>query len=67
MHKWFKQHSATQTNFVLTTDKEGKVKLGPLPKVAGLQVTDSTGTLSQAWMLGNQTGDASANLLTYPS
>lgn len=52
---------------MLTTDKDGKVKLGPLPKVVAVNITDSTGVLNQNWFIGNHSGDGSTNLLTYPS
>jgi hypothetical protein len=53
----------------LTTDKEGRVKLGKLKKVLGLQVNARNIGLNQSWMLGNHMSgkEGSSNMLTYPS
>jgi hypothetical protein len=41
---------------VLTTDKDGKVKLGKLKKVMGINVSARFLGLNQAWFIGNQNG-----------
>lgn len=69
MHKWLTQGSGDGTKVVLTTDKDGKVKLGPLKKIMGVHVNVNLYSLSRVWIIGNQIGgEASANnLLTYPN
>lgn len=53
---------------MLTTDKDGRVKLGTLKKVIALTVTSSYLGVNQTWFIGNQCGDqGSANMLTYPN
>ena len=58
-----------QMDVVLTTDKEGKVKLGHLKKIMAVNVASSFLGLHGTWFIGNQMGGEKSiqNLLTYPS
>lgn len=70
MHKWFTNPASTNYNkeHQLTTDKEGKVRLGQLKGVlAVIAVAPSLGHIRQQWMIGNQDRHGMANLMTYPS
>ena len=67
MHKWFGSGFAAK-EIVLTTDKEGRVKLGKLQKIMGVMVHARFLGIEQNWFVGNQSGEAvSNNMLTYPS
>jgi hypothetical protein len=71
MHKWFQSqpnHAYNQAQ-ILTTDKDGKVKLGKLRKIVALKVNVRAFNLNQSWMLANHLNGevGSTNMLTYPS
>jgi hypothetical protein len=56
MHKWFMRDGGMGQEHVLTTDKDGRVKLGKLKKVMGINVSARFLGLNQAWFIGNQNG-----------
>ena len=70
IHRYFNSNGGGaaihQGSIQLTTDREGKVKLGHLKKVAGVTVRANQLGISHNWFIGNLSG-GSANLLTYPS
>ena len=69
MHKLFNPSEGNSVGQItLTTDKEGKVKLGPLKKVIAVAINARLFNINHTWFIGNQSGkDGSNNLLTYPS
>jgi hypothetical protein len=69
IHKWFNpMNGYNPGNIQLTTDKDGRVKLGHLKKVAGLTANSSYLGVNATWFIGNQNGhDGYANMITYPN
>ena len=65
IHKWFKDE---HREHVLTTDKEGRVKLGQLKGVIAVVARAHTlGGISQQWMINNYDREGAGNLMTYPT
>jgi hypothetical protein len=59
-HKWF-YLSGKNPQINLTTDKEGKVNLGPLKKVMEVSVKCASLDCKQTWYLGKHFGGESSN------
>jgi hypothetical protein len=69
MHKWFTPGSGySNPNIKLTTDKEGRIKLGALKKVVAVTTNCSSLGVNRTWFIGNQGGlEGSGTMLTYPN